>query len=43
MFKIEKLMRDEIAGDPVTGMRWTRKTTQKNLCGTRLNWDQCQI
>lgn len=29
MNKIEKLMKLEIAGDPVTGMLWTSKTTEK--------------
>lgn len=27
--KIEELMKDETAGDPITGLKWTRKTTQK--------------
>lgn len=26
---IEKLMEDETAGDPITGLKWTRKTTEK--------------
>jgi Rhodopirellula transposase DDE domain len=26
--KIEEILRDEVAGDPVDGTRWTRKTTQ---------------
>ena len=26
---IEKLMEYETAGDPMTGLKWTRKTTQK--------------
>jgi hypothetical protein len=27
--KIEELMKDETAGDPISGLKWTRKTTQK--------------
>ena len=27
--KIEELMKDETAGDPITGLKWTRKATQK--------------
>jgi hypothetical protein len=26
--KIEEILRDEVAGDPIDGTRWTRKTTQ---------------
>ena len=26
---IEELMKYEVAGDPVSGLRWTRKTTKK--------------
>ena len=31
---IEELMKYEVAGDPVSGLRWTRKTTKKNSCRT---------
>jgi len=27
--RIEKLMEYETAGDPITGLKWTRKTTEK--------------
>jgi hypothetical protein len=27
--KIEELMKDETAGDPISGLKWTRKTTRK--------------
>jgi hypothetical protein len=27
--EIEKLMRDDTAGDPISGIKWTRKTTEK--------------
>ena len=27
--RIEELIRDETAGDPITGLKWTRRTTQK--------------
>ncbi len=27
--KIEELMKYETAGDPISGLKWTRKTTQK--------------
>jgi len=27
--RIEDLLRDEVAGDPMSGLRWTRKTTEK--------------
>ena len=29
MASIEELMRHETAGDPITGLKWTRRTTQK--------------
>ena len=29
MTAIERLLRDDVAGDPITGMRWTRRTTDK--------------
>lgn len=29
MARIEELMRHETAGDPITGLKWTRRTTQK--------------
>lgn len=32
MNAIEKLMEDETAGDPITGLKWTRKTTEKISC-----------
>jgi hypothetical protein len=27
--RIEELLKDEVAGDPMSGLRWTRKTTEK--------------
>src|SRR3970040_1058434 len=30
--RIETLMQHETAGDPMTGLRWTRKTTEKIAC-----------
>jgi len=27
--RIEELMKHEVAGDPCTGLKWTRRTTQK--------------
>ena len=29
IIKLKKLMEDETAGDPATGLKWTKKTTQK--------------
>ncbi len=27
--EIEALMKDDTAGDPISGIKWTRKTTEK--------------
>jgi hypothetical protein len=29
MARIEELLREDVAGDPMSGLRWTRKTTEK--------------
>ena len=33
MARIEALLQEDVAGDPISGLRWTRKTTQKIAVG----------
>jgi hypothetical protein len=35
IFAIEKLMAQDTAGDPMTGLKWTRKATRKISCALR--------